>query len=229
MVIGFVVLAVGLVVVGLYFVRGQAVARHRELDNAKAEARRWVERLGGQIVQLTGTDLASRQALADASERLNAAGSQLEQVSTIEQAHLATQTAMEGLYYVRAARVAMGLDPGPALPGDAERQQAGMVTEHRKADVDGQTYEVSPEPGAATPHFHPGGEVDGRPVPQGWYSRPWWKPALIGGAAGVGSALVFGSLFAGMPGIGAWESGYEAGQQEAFESIGGYAGFDEEF
>ncbi|MBP2326592.1 hypothetical protein JOF56_006977 [Kibdelosporangium banguiense] len=231
MVILFVIVAVGLAVAGVMLVRGQAAARRRELDDSKAEARRWVERLGGQIVQLTGTDPASRQALADASERLNAAGSQLELASTTQQAQLATQTALEGLYYIRAARIAMGLDPGPALPGDAERQQAGMVTEHRKVDVDGHTYEVSPGPGASTPHYHPGGEVDGRQVPQGWYSQPWWKPALIGGAAGLGSALVFGSLFAGMPGIpdiGSWESGFEAGQQEAFESIG-YAGFDDEF
>mgnify|MGYP006332205061 CR=1 FL=1 len=38
----------------------------------------------------------------------------------------------------------------------------------------------------------------GRPGPQGWYSEPWWKPALVAGAWGVGSYLVASMLFSGM-------------------------------
>ena len=37
-------------------------------------------------------------------------------------------------------------------------------------------------------------------MPQGWYSEPWWRSALIGGAWGVGSALLFTSMFSGMAG-----------------------------
>jgi hypothetical protein len=214
---------------GIYLAKSQAGAKQRRLEDAKAEARRWVERLGGQVLNLTGTDTASQQAMADASERYNAAGSQLEQAQTPEQARLVRETALEGLYYVRAARTAMGMDPGPALPDEAERERAGKVTEHRQVDVEGQHYEASPEPGQNTPHYYPGGRVAGRPVPQGWYSEPWWKPALVAGAWGLGSMFLFSAMFSGMAGIPdaqAWEQGQDAGQQEAAESGGEDAGGD---
>ena len=28
-------------------------------------------------------------------------------------------------------------------------------------------------------------------MPAGWYSEPWWKPALVAGAWGLGSVLLF--------------------------------------
>lgn len=223
-VIVLIVLILGVVV---YFSRAQANARQRRVEDAKAEARRWVERLGGQVLNLTGTDTASQQAMADASERYNAAGSQLEQAQTAEQAKLVTATALEGLYYVRAARLAMDLDPGPELPSDAERENAGKVSEHRSVEVEGQHYEASPTPGQNTPHYYPGGRVAGRPVPQGWYSEPWWKPALVAGAWGLGSMFLFSAMFSGMTGIAsaqAWESGFDAGQEDAAaggEDMGG--------
>ena len=74
------------------------------LADAKADARRVIERLGGQVLNLTGTDQASKQALADASERFTAASSQIDQATTAKQALLAKESALEGLYYVRAAR-----------------------------------------------------------------------------------------------------------------------------
>jgi uncharacterized membrane protein YgcG len=217
------VLVLVVVVGGLLVVNRNRAARAQQLEDAKAEARRWVERLGGQVMNLTGTNEAAKQALADASERYTAAGSQMEQASTIEQARLVTKTAMEGLYYVRAARLAMDLDPGPELPEDPEQKRAGKVSEDRRVNVDGHFYEASPEPGSRTPHYYPGGRVAGRPVPQGWYSEPWWKPALIGGAWGIGSILLFDAMFSGMYGIPdahAWEAGYDAGQQDAMDSGG---------
>jgi hypothetical protein len=224
-----IVLIVAVIGAVVFFAKNQAAARQRQLDDAKADARRLVERLGGQVLNLSGTDTASQQAMADASERYNAAGSQLEQARTVEQARLVKDTAVEGLYYVRAARSAMGMDPGPTLPEDVERERAGKVTEHRRVDVEGQSFEASPEPGQSTPHYYPGGRVAGRPVPQGWYSEPWWKPALIAGAWGLGSMFLFSSLFGGMTGIPdaqAWEAGYDAGQQEALQS-GDQGGGDE--
>ncbi|HVV12483.1 hypothetical protein [Amycolatopsis sp.] len=214
-----------LIIIGgvAYFAKSQAQNRQRQLDDAKADARRLVERLGGQVLNLTGTDIASQQAMADASERYNAAGSQLEQAKTAEQAKLVKETALEGLYYVRAARTAMGIDPGPKLPEELERERAGKVSEHRKVDVEGQTYEASPDPGSNTPYYYPGGRVAGRPVPQGWYSEPWWKPALVAGAWGLGSMLLFSTMFSGMSGIAsaqAWESGYDAGQEDAIDAGG---------
>ncbi|OXM63099.1 hypothetical protein [Amycolatopsis vastitatis] len=226
-----IVLVVVIVGGGLYFSRQRAAARQRELDDAKADARRLVERLGGQVLNLNGTDTASQQAMADAAERYNAAGSQMEQARTIEQARLVKETAIEGLYYVRAARTAMGMDPGPQLPEEAERERAGKVTERREVDVEGQHYAASPDAGQDTPYYYPGGRVAGRPVPQGWYSEPWWKPALVAGAWGLGSMFLFSAMFSGMGGIAsasAWESGYDAGQQDALESgdMGGDGGGD---
>jgi hypothetical protein len=213
--------------IGFMAANRRNTARRNELENAKADARRWVERLGGQVMNLTGTDPASKQALADASERYTAAGSQMDQAQTAEQARLVTKTALEGLYYVRAARTAMGLDPGPELPEDRERVAAGSVTEDRRVNVEGQDYEASPYSSANTPYYYPGGRVAGRPVPQGWYSEPWWKTALVAGAWGVGSFLLFDAMFSGMGGIAdahAWESGYDAGQADAMADTGGDGG-----
>ena len=213
----------------MYYLRWRQAAQQRELEDAQADARRWVERLGGQVINLVGTDEPSRQALVDASERYTAAGSQMDSARTPAQSRLVTQTALEGLYYVRAARTAMGMDPGPELPRMAGQTDAGAVTEEREVDVEGHDYAASPRPSDRTPHYYPGGRVAGRPVPQGWYSEPWWKPALVGGAWGLGSVLLFSSLFAGMGGIasaGAWEQGYDAGQEDAISGDGGGGGDD---
>ncbi len=191
------------------------------LADAKADARRVIERLGGQVFALTGTDDAAKQALADASERYTAASSQIDQATTVRQAALAKESAMEGLYYVRAARTAMGMDPGPELESLSGQQSAGVVTEDRRVNFEGREIEASPSPSPRTPNYYPGGRVAGRPVPAGWYSEPWWKPALVAGAWGLGSALLFSSLFSGMAGVGydaqAFESGYGDGFQDGFD------------
>ena len=132
------------------------------LADAKADARRVIERLGGQVINLTGTDDASKQALADASERYTAAGSQIDQATTAKQALLAKESAMEGLYYVRAARTAMGMDPGPELESLAGQQSAGTVTEDRRVNFEGRDIEASPNPTERTPNYYPGGRVAGR-------------------------------------------------------------------
>ncbi|MCH9734916.1 MAG: DUF1542 domain-containing protein, partial [Actinomycetia bacterium] len=161
------------------------------LADAKADARRVIERLGGQVITLSGTDDASKQALADASERYTAASSQIDQASSTRQAELAKESAMEGLYYARAARVAMGIDPGPDLESLSGQRTAGAVTEDRRIAFEGREIEASPAPSQRTPNYYPGGRVAGRPVPAGWYSEPWWKPALVAGAWGMGSVLMF--------------------------------------
>jgi hypothetical protein len=75
--------------------------------------------------------------------------------------------------------------------------------------VVGRDVEASPSPSERTPNYYPGGRVAGRPVPAGWYSEPWWKPALVAGAWGVGSALLFSSMFSGMGGVGYDAQGFE--------------------
>ena len=215
----FVVAGIGLLVYASSKAAGTRNAA--ALADAKADARRVIERLGGQVVNLTGTDDASKQALADASERYNAAASQIDQATTARQAAFAKESAIEGLYYVRAARAAMGLDPGPELETLSGQRSAGAVTEDRKVTVQGRQVEASPTPSQRTPNYYPGGRVAGRPVPAGWYSEPWWKPALVAGAWGIGSVLLFDALFSGMHGVdyGAqgFENGYGDGFQQGFE------------
>jgi hypothetical protein len=201
---------VAIVAGGIWLIRQQQATKTRELDDAKSDARRWVERLGGQVLNLDGTNDAAKQALADAAERYTAAGSQLDQARSAAQARGVTETAYEGLYYVRAARSAMDLDPGPELPPLPGQQRAGEVTEARDIEVQGHSYGASPNPTGRNTHYYPGGTVAGRPVPRGWYSEPWWRPALVAGAWGVGSALLFSSLFGGMAGS-AYQDGFADG------------------
>jgi uncharacterized membrane protein YgcG len=218
-----VVAAIGLVLYSAARTSGKRAAA--SLDDAKADARRVIERLGGQVLNLTGTNDPAKQALADASERFTAASSQIEQATTMRQAQFAKESALEGLYYVRAARAAMGMDPGPDLDTLAGQRSAGAVTEDRRVQVAGQEIEASPNPSQRTPNYYPGGRVAGRPVPAGWYSEPWWKPALVAGAWGVGSAFLFDALFSGMHGVGYGAAGFEGGYGQGFDS--GYgAGYD---
>lgn len=227
-----VIAAIGIAVYASSKASGQRSAA--SLADAKADARRLIERLGGQVFALSGTDDASTQALADASERYTAASSQIEQATTVRQAALAKESAIEGLYYVRAARSALGMDPGPELESLAGQRTAGAVTEDRRVEFDGRQVEASPTPSPRTPNYYPGGRVAGRPVPAGWYSEPWWKPALVAGAWGVGSALLFSTLFTGMAGVGydaqAFENGYGDGFNDGFDQGqldgGGYDGGD---
>jgi hypothetical protein len=214
------VIGIGFVV----FTSSRATGRRTEasLADAKADARRIIERLGGQVLNLTGTDDASKQAMADASERYTAASSQIDQATTAKQAMLAKESALEGLYYVRAARAAMGMDPGPELEGLSGQKSAGAVTEERRVQFEGREIEASPTPTQRTPNYYPGGRVAGRPVPAGWYSEPWWKPALRAGAWGLGSVLMFDAMFSGMHGIGydsnAFESGYGSGFDQGYDA-----------
>ncbi|MFI7607157.1 hypothetical protein ACIBTV_18715 [Micromonospora sp. NPDC049366] len=194
--------------------REAAVREGRAIADARADAQRWYERLGGQVMNLHGDDPAVRQALVDAGERYNAAGGQLEQAHTVQQYRLARETALEGLAYARAARVALGLDPGPDLPPLAAAVGAGQLTRERQVEVQGQTFKAGPQPGRDTPYYYPGGRYQGRSVPAGWYSTPWWKTALGAGAGVLGGMLIADALFS--PAFADPGYGYDAGYQEGF-------------
>jgi uncharacterized membrane protein YgcG len=221
-----------LILIGLIVAwrRGSAAREQRHLDDARAEAQRWYERLGGQVMNLHGDDPAARQALADAGERYNAAGGQLQQAKTAKQFALARESALEGLAYVRAARSAMGIDPGPELPPLASAQGAGALTREREVNVQGQHYKAGPQPGADTPYYYPGGRVQGRPVPSGWYSTPVWKTALGAGAGALGGLLLFDALFSpafGDTGYGdGYADGFDAGNDAGGGDVGGDGGGD---
>src|SRR5689334_25075628 len=124
----------------------------------------------------------------------------------------------------------MGIDPGPELPPLAGQRGVGAITQDRQLDVEGRQYRASPRPGGDTPYYYPGGRVAGRPVPAGWYSEPWWKPALVAGAWGLGSVLLFDAMFSGMHGVNygaqGFESGYGDGYSDGFAAGQDGGGFD---
>ena len=194
------------------------------LADAQADARRWIERLGSQVLTIAGNDAASTQAIADASERYNAAASAISQAQTVKQAHLARESTLEGLHYMNAAREIMGMNPGPELPPLEGQRTAGQVTERRTIEHEGQTITASPVASDQTPNYYPGGNVAGRPVPAGWYSRPWWQEAMLTGMWTASSMMMFSMMFSGMAGVGysadAWQDGYQEGLADGADGGG---------
>lgn len=190
----------------------------QSLDDALADARHWTDRLGSQVLNISGNDTASSQAMADASERFNAASAALSEARTVRQAQLAREAALEGLHYVNAAREIMGMPAGPQLPELEGQRKAGRVTEERTIrQDDGSTITASPYATDRTPHYYPGGAVAGRPVPAGWYSAAWWAPAMMTGMWAASSMMLYSSMFAGMAGV-------PSGQEFAAGDFGGDAG-----
>lgn len=197
-----------LVVAGgaIWFFTSRNNNRQKEVEQTKfedsvADARRWVDRLGNQVLTLSGDDAASTQAMADASERYNSAASALSSATTVKQAQLARESALEGMHYVNAAREIMGMTPGPQLPELEGQRRAGKVTERRSVQQeDGSVLTASPVATDETPNYYPGGNVAGRPVPAGWYSAAWWAPAMMTGMWTASSMMMFSTMFAGMAG-----------------------------
>ena len=211
---------------GVWFLSSRSSHKRREereaqqLADAQADARRWIERLGGQVMQISGTDSASQQAMADASERFTAANAAISRATTAKQANLARESALEGMHYVNAAREIMGMNPGPELPPLEGQRAAGKVTEERTVEANGQEITASPYASANTPNYYPGGIVAGRPVPAGWYSRPWWADALHTGVWMVGYSMMFNALFSGMSGIGYSAAAAESGDWGGPDGMG---------
>jgi hypothetical protein len=110
----------------------------------------------------------------------------------------------------------MGMDPGPEIELLVGQKSSGTVTEDRRVNFEGREIEASPNPSARTPNYSPGGRVAGRPVPAGWYSEPWWKPALVAGAWGLGSVLLFDAMFSGMHGVDYGAQGFESGYGDGY-------------
>ncbi len=73
----------------------------------------------------------------------------------------------------------------------------GMGPMDDRVVIEGQEYVGSAQRGMATPYYYGGGMVNGRQVGAGWYSSPWWKTALVAGAAGIGGALLTDTLLEG--------------------------------
>ena len=97
--------------------------RQLETLDAQAEARRWLERLGSEVLTTDGIDPDSKNLIATATERyttaqttLDAAQTTLDAAQTRRQAEIARDIAVEGLHLMRDARIMMGQPAGPDIP-----------------------------------------------------------------------------------------------------------------
>jgi hypothetical protein len=134
----------------LYAVRRGGVST---LDEARADADHWYDLLRGQVLNLTVTaNETVKQAVGDASERYNTAGAQRATAQTVAAYRSVRDTSLEGLHFIRAARTAMGFEPGPDLPPTSTQFQAGQLRDtQRFSTPDGQTIEGRPQPTADNP------------------------------------------------------------------------------
>ena len=136
-----VLLAAIVLVAVMFFVISAALAlaaraySRRQLDDARAQARHWVERLGSELLVVDAAAVRRRAVdpagLGEAAERFAAANAELAAARSRRQCRIAQDTAVEGLHHVRTARRSLGLDPGPRVPGQ------GVVDTIRAALADG--------------------------------------------------------------------------------------------
>jgi hypothetical protein len=197
-------------VAGVVFYRKRKLKR--QLEAAKANVMPYYDRLANEVNTLDPKDNATaRQAVADAAERFNSAGSQMDTADSVEKYAAARRTTLEGLYAAVTARKALGLDPGPELP-PIEEPRGDQLTKAQDVTVQGQTYQGYPDYTPGAPYYYGGG----RGVPGGWYSFPFWETLLIGSVLTGG----FGGWGGGGYGAG-YDSGYEAGRDSAQDSGNG--------
>ena len=84
--------------------------RQLETLDAQAEARRWLERLGSEVLTTDGIDPDSKNLIATAAQTT------LDAAQTRRQAEIARDIAVEGLHLMRDARIMMGQPAGPDIP-----------------------------------------------------------------------------------------------------------------
>ena len=90
---------------------------HEQIDALKAQVDALQARLDADISTLSdGDDAASRQALADASERNATASLLLSHAGSLGELDVARQVVLEGLTATRFGRLKQGLPVGPDLP-----------------------------------------------------------------------------------------------------------------
>ncbi|MCM6779070.1 hypothetical protein NDR87_36915 [Nocardia sp. CDC159] len=112
----FLVLIVAVLALIVWWISREWTGNAERVANAKAEVRRYLDRMGSELVQLTPDDDIALDALGEASDRMNTARIQLASATTLGQVRIARETARSGLYFIRKARRTMGLDPGPPIP-----------------------------------------------------------------------------------------------------------------
>jgi hypothetical protein len=178
------------------------------LLDERAKVQPYYDRLAAEVSSLQpGANPTARQALADASERFNSAGSQLANATRPAQLQAARRSVLEGLQAARTARTALGLDPGPELPPIVE-SQAPQLTEPQQVNAGGQLVQGYPTYTPGAPYYFAGGGG----FAGGWYSMPFWETLLIA------EALSPGWGWGGGWGGGGYGYGYDSGYQSGFDA-----------
>jgi hypothetical protein len=210
---------------GLVWRRRQQAAR--SLRDAKANVMPYYDRLANEVNTINTLDnRRAMQAMADASERYTAAGSQMATAETVSNWAVVRRTTLEGLQATQLARQELGLPAGPALP-PMDEAHGDQLTEPRTVTVEGKQYQGYPEYTPGAPYYFGGGGG----YAGGWYTFPFWQTVLIGSMIGSGGwGWGGGSYDSG------YQSGYDAGQRDADDSggheidnggSGGWGGFGE--
>jgi hypothetical protein len=186
----------------------------RALADARAAIQPYYDRLAAEINSLQpGDNPTARQALADASERFNSAGSQLSTATSLAQLGGARRSVLEGLQAARTARTALGLDPGPDLPPLAE-STAPQLNQPQQVNVNGQNVQGYPDYQPGAPYYFAGGGG----YAGGWYSMPFWQTLLIAEALSPGWGWGFGGGWGGYGYGGGYDSGFHEGYEQGQDS-----------
>ncbi|QIS22109.1 hypothetical protein [Nocardia terpenica] len=112
----FLVLFVVVVALAVWWISREWSGNAERVATNKAEVRRYLDHMGSELILLDPDNDTALDALGEASDRMNTARTQLASATTLGQVRIARETARSGLYFIRKAREAMGLDPGPPIP-----------------------------------------------------------------------------------------------------------------
>ena len=168
----------------------------------------YYDRLANEVSTIdTADNKMARQAMADASERYTAAGSQMASAQTVQNWSVVRRTTLEGLQASQLARSELGLPPGPDLP-PIDEPRGDQLSEPRQVDVEGKQYQGYPQYTPGSPYYYGGGGG----YPGGWYSFPFWETLLIGSVIGGGW---------GWGGGGGYGAGYDSGYNQGHDTVAG--------
>lgn len=167
-----VAICAGAVFFAIFYLGNQRRGRGHALQGRKAAAMSLYNRLGSDVATIDASDDPfAGQALADAAERYNSAGSLFAEADTEGEVAAARRTAIEGLMATRTARERLGLPLGPDLPPLDYAYGQPQLTAPKEISVAGMLVKGFPEyrPGARYRYGGGGG------IPGGWYPTPFWE------------------------------------------------------
>ncbi|MEV6557536.1 hypothetical protein AB0M22_17590 [Nocardia sp. NPDC051756] len=112
----FLVFVIAILALAMWWISREWSGNADRVADAKKEVHRYLDRTGSELAELAADDAAAVDLLGEAADRLNTARTQLASATTLGQVRVARETARGGFYFIRKAREAMGLDPGPPIP-----------------------------------------------------------------------------------------------------------------